>query len=248
MCEHKISSRSERLVKIGQRADRVRDTYDRMPARALVSLSPFASAVQEMMISTLTNLSQEGSRVFWEEFERGGIQVTDKIAESDKFVHCFRITAEATRRAFRHAKIRMLARLLRSGLTEGGFSDVDEYERYLGILDELTYDEIRLLALLDTFESSYGSNVTTSLRRNAIQEYWGKFKAKALDELKIPEREIDNWMTRLGRTGCFQGIPDTKEYRDFEDPIANVTGYLTDVYRRLRDKVEIEYGSLPDEE
>lgn len=62
----------------------------------------------------------------------------------------------------RREKTRMFARLFAGSLPEGGLSDVDEYEDFLAILDELSYRELRALAILSTFAVAPGQRNKTT--------------------------------------------------------------------------------------
>lgn len=91
---------------------------------------------------------------FFDELSRGEIELKQELLDNNDFLHCFFATTEAAFKTNRTEKIRFLARLLLAAAVDGRLSDIDEYEEYLGILDDLSNRELAVLTLLDKYESS----------------------------------------------------------------------------------------------
>ncbi len=85
----------------------------------------------------------------------------------------------------------------------GYFKNVDEYEEYLKILEELSLKEINILNILERYEMKHpireGENEGQQVNR-----FWASFTETLVNELKIPKQEIDARLMRLNRTGCYE--------------------------------------------
>ncbi|MEK7953993.1 hypothetical protein [Luteolibacter soli] len=81
--------------------------------------------------------------------------------------------------------------------------DADAYEDLLSILDELSFRELRALSILDgyssTIERAPGDNDYT-----LAQKFWDALEKTLTRELSIPADQLDDFMNRLSRTGCFE--------------------------------------------
>lgn len=197
--------------------------------RGLIQLIPFGigSAVDVILITTIDKIQKERSSAFFDELAKDNQIVDDKLLKSEEFLHCYFSTAKYALNSSRLEKIKMFARLLKSSLTKDGPANVDEYEDFLKILDELSFRELSALSILDEYSSrprEFGHNElqwTTS--------FWGQFEKRLFQELSLPENEVGDFMNRISRTGC---------YEMFTGSYANYTGgkgKLTATYRRLKE-------------
>lgn len=183
------------------------------------------------MLTHVANVRRDRARVFFDELASTNAVDNPGLLESEDFVHCFLSTARFALNTRRREKIRMFARLLkRSTLPDGGLSDVDEYEDFLGILDELSYRELRALDILDTFCGSRSAEGQTDMER--MLGFWDEFCRRLSDELEIPQDEVADFMSRIGRTGCL------REHVGWDATPG--MGVLTPTYRRLKEFVEAE--------
>lgn len=182
--------------------------YEKNPVlRALFQLVPFGvgSAADILVTTTIKNIQEERSRTFFDELGSGSLELNLTLLESEDFLHCFFATTKAALNSRRREKIQMFARLLKSSVVEGNFSDTDEYEEFLGILDEISFRELIILDTLDKYEAQYRQND----KENDLQKtehYWVAFKKDVEVKAGIPMQEIDGYLTRLNRTGCYETI------------------------------------------
>ena len=218
--------------KLAATAVSLTERYERHPVvRALVRLIPYASVAEAAVLTVVANVRRDRARVFFDELASANAIDNPELLESEDFVHCFFSTAKFALNTRRREKIRMFARLLkRSTLTDGGLSDVDEYEDFLRILDELSYRELRALDILDSFcdtDAACGQN-----EMEQIMGFWDAFCLRLSAELDIPHDEVPDFMSRIGRTGCLQ------EHVGWDATTG--MGKLTPTYRRLREFVQAE--------
>lgn len=196
--------------------------------RALVQIIPYGigGAIDVLLTRTLTTIREERSRTFFDELAKDEPQLEPALLESEDFLHCFFATTRYALNSRRREKIVMFARLLKSSVSEEGPQDVDEYEAFLEILDELNHRELRALAILDSYSDKPRDPDQNDLRWT--NTFWDNFVARLSNELKVPEDEVTNFMNRISRTGCYEMFTGT--YLDY----TGGKGKLTPTYRRLK--------------
>lgn len=205
----------------------------------IASLLPFvgnvAATADQLVTEHVERERQERLETLLEELETGLEDFGGPIPihRSNAVLHAAYITIEATLRTHRREKIRAFARLLLSGLGETpAISMDDEHEDYLKILDDLSLRELRLLALLDEYETDNplieGEN---DVQRTA--RYWEDFEQNACRILNIPRDEISGLLSRLTRTGTYEIF--TGAYFDY----IGGRGKLTGNYRRLASMIKV---------
>jgi len=205
--------------------------------RGLVQLIPFGvgGAVDVVVTKTLDNIREERSRAFFDELARTSKPLEPAMLESEDFLHCYFSTAKYALNSRRREKIEMFARLLKASLGETGPRDVDEYEEFLQILDDLTYRELRALAIMDSF-----SDRPRTADQNDLQwtnTFWGEFEEKVVHELGVPKDEVSDFMNRISRTACYEMF--TGGYMDY----TGGKGKLTPTYRRLKRFISADVGN-----
>lgn len=199
--------------------------------RSLVQLIPcgIGSAFDVGISTHLENIREERATTFFDELAAGKQEITPELLESNDFLHCFFITTSAAMRTRRKEKIRMFANLLKSSCLHDNFANIDEYEEYLGILDDMSYRELSILNILERYEQQNpyreGDEDNDLLLAN---KYWDKFVKELTENMGIPKNEISSILTRLNRTGCYELF--TGKYWD----AISGQGKLTQTYKRLK--------------
>ena len=188
-------------------------------------LIPYASVVEAAALTAVDRIREDRALTFFEELAVANAIDNPELLEQEDFVHRFLTTMKFALNTRRREKIRMFGRLLKnSTLHDRELANVDEYEDFLGILDELSYRELRALAILDTF-----SGAAREENQNDMQwtmTFWDEFCRRLSDELPLPSDEVADYMKRISRTGCFQELVGYYNARPG-------VGKLTPTYRRL---------------
>ncbi len=185
---------------------------------------PIASNISDTLVEAinykLTKMRLERVRLFFEELEKNEEHLTKDLINNNEFIHKFMITYSAAVRTYRYKKIQVFARLLANSEKNESYPDVDLYEEYVNIIDDLSYRELYALNILHYYEENNSDK--------KAEEYWDKFKADLKEELLIKEKEIKPFLRRLERTGCYRieqmesSWNRNKEY-----------GYLTFLYKQI---------------
>ena len=197
--------------------------------RGLIQLIPFGigSAVDVVLTQTIEKMRQERARVFFDELAKDNVIDGAELLQSEDFIHCYISTIRVALNARRKEKIRMFARLLKSSLNTFGPTDVDEYEDFLKILDELSYREIRALYILDNFSQRPRDGGDNELQWT--NTFWEKFENRVCGQLNIQREAVADLMNRTARTGCYEVY--TGAYLDY----TGGKGKLTPTFRRLKE-------------
>ena len=224
------------------------ERYDRQPVvQALIKLTlagtdavvPGLGAVAGIALeSTAKKLVSERGRCFFDELVREDFLGSGELLENEAFIHCFSATILRALQTHRHEKIRMFARLLKMPLSGGGvFKDVDDYEYYLEILDDLNHREFQALRILDSFGSRRRRDQPIDLMWT--KTIWKDFEQALTEQLGVPQGATGEFMHRLSRTACFLEFSGTTwDY-------AGGMGKLTPTYRRLMECVQERDRACP---
>ena len=196
--------------------------------RGLIQLVPLGigAAVDVVLVQTLEKIKGERAHAFFDELAKGDFVVDEKLLQSENFLHCYTLTVRCALNSRRREKIRMFARLLGRACHTLDSSNTDEYENLLDILDDLNYQEIQALNILDGFSGKRRDGEQNDLQWT--NTFWTEFENHICDKLNIPREEITDFMNRIVRTGCYEVFRGT--YWDY----TGGKGKLTPTYRRLK--------------
>ncbi len=205
--------------------------------RGLVQLIPFGvgGAVDVVLCETLEKIRRDRATTFFDELAKGNVVVDEYLLRSEDFLHAFFSTAKYALNSRRREKIKMFARLLKSSLTDTELANVDEFEDYLKILDELSYRELLALSILDQFANRPREEDWNDLQW--VNTFWDEFEQRLSTELDIPKEQVTDFMNRIARTGCYEMF--TGGYLDY----TGGKGKLTPTYQRLKKYIIEEFDN-----
>lgn len=214
--------------------EQLANRYQASPViRALAQVTPISSAVDAALVAKLENIHKDKLREFFDELKKGDIPLTPEIIESEDFLHCHFSTVRAALNSRRREKIRYFARLLISSVNSSEISTVDEYEECLSILDELSFRELEILAVLSRYEKKYSYQDGESHIQKADQ-FWERFSSEVCSRFSIPREELNGILIRLNRTGLY--------YETFigRYESTRARGALTPLYTKLEKLIKPE--------
>ncbi|WP_153730410.1 hypothetical protein [Sporosarcina obsidiansis] len=113
---------------------------------------PIGDVIDSLAAEAYNKLHVERAAVFFEELDKGEIELTQEVIQSEEFLFSLFAALKASLYTRQKEKVRFFARLFAKHLTENQFSRADEYDDYLKILDELTFREIYMLYRLKQYE------------------------------------------------------------------------------------------------
>jgi hypothetical protein len=196
---------------------------DNKALRLLIKLAPYGGLIDSTLSSFYIREKERRLKVFFDELERSQISLTDEEIQNNDFLHKYFITLKAAVNTKRDEKIQYFARLLQNSNSPLLNPDLDTYDDFLGILDELTFQEIYILLSIRKFFAEY----TGGKGLNNVAMY-RPLKAKLAEEMKVSENEIISYYVRLERTGLIHHFRD-----QFMSKEVNDTVNLTETFRKL---------------
>jgi len=199
--------------------------------RGLIQLVPLGigGAIDVALTITLEKIREERAAAFFAELDKGNVIVDESLLKSEDFLHKFFTTTNYALNSRRREKIRMFARLLKSSLTENDLADIDEYEDFLKILDDLSHRELSALKILDEYSSTPRKEEQNDFQWT--HQFWAEFEQRLEKELNIPANQVSDFMNRIVRTGCYETFTG---YWDYEGG----KGKLTPTYQRFKKFIE----------
>lgn len=207
--------------------------------RGLIQLLPcgIGSAIDVAVVTKLENIHKDKLREFFDELGKGAVQLTPEIIESEDFLHRYFFTVRAALNSRRREKIRYFARLLTSSITTSEISTIDEYEEYLGILDELSFRELGILVVLSRYEKeNFLQDDTDPIQRP--NRFWDLLSSEVCSRFSIPDGELNGILARLNRTGLYRTIVGM--YPGY----TGERGELTPLYAKLEKMIRPEEGEF----
>lgn len=195
--------------------------------RALIQLIPYAGgSMDTLMMAQVERIRKERARAFFDELSRGEVELNEELIESEDFLHCFFVSWEAGIKARRREKTALFARLLKSAFTENHPRNIDEFEEFASILDDLSYEEWSVLTILDSYSSRPRDPDLNDLQWSST--FWADFRSSVEQKLGIPKDEFTPFMNRLNRTGLYDQF--VGGYLDYTGGV----GMLTPRFHRLK--------------
>jgi len=183
--------------------------------------------IEAAILTHCNNITKKRLKIFFDELEKGNIQLTQELIESEDFLHRYFATGKAAINSRRAEKIQFFSRLFLTGTIQEEISDTDEYEELLRILDKLSYREIQILFILDKYEIQYSQKENENDLQRA-NHFWSDFEEDLQSSLQITKEEINGLLVRLLRTGCYEIFTGT--YYGY----TGGKGKLTSIYHRLK--------------
>lgn len=206
--------------------------------RAVMGILPIVSAADTALITKRQNDHRDNARIFFDELGNGNVQLTQENIESDDFLHAFVATAIAVSNTRKREKIRYFARLLTSSINSSEISTIDEYEEYLGILDELSCRELWILVILSRYEKEYSPQAEMSNRNPAI--FWDDFSSEICSKFSIHPGELSNRLTRLNRSGLYETFNGYSSIVESSLSFPGRIGQLTPLYKKFKNLIKPE--------
>lgn len=200
---------------------------DRPVIRALIQLIPFGSAVDTGVAVRLSNIRKERLRSFFDELAEGEVDLPKELLESDDFIHCYVETVRAALSSRRKEKVQYFARLLLGTFATDRLRDIDEYEEFLGVLEDLTFREIQVLVALDRYLSK-NDPPFEGKGGQKTKQYWNQCLDFLSNEADFPRNEITAYLRRIGRKGLLDRVQISSSGRELKNIRASMLTVVVD--------------------
>ena len=181
------------------------EIYDNPVVRFLIQLLPggLGSGVDTLVMRQIADYRKRRLKEFFDELSTGAKLLTEELVRSDDFLHCYFATTSAVLRSRRKEKIRWLARLLSSAVDSSLVNGTsDDYDYILKILDELTFEEIKILLRIREREIEARGGAWHAVAAPRVNKFWTNLRDELASELGISGADVDQRLIRTERTGC----------------------------------------------
>jgi len=180
--------------------------YEKNPLlRPLLQILPhgIGSGIDSFLIITLNRMRQERTKVFFDELINGNYNPDNDYLKTDDFVHKYILTMRYVLNTNQKDKIKMFAKIFINSINKDNeIFNIDIFEDFIGILNELTYREISALSLFETYDTILQENDENEIMR--VNKFWNEFEERMEKELNVPKSYVNNFMIRITRTGCYE--------------------------------------------
>lgn len=171
--------------------------------RLLVKLIPRGGIVDSSLSSYYTKEKEKRVTTFFDELAKNETPLTEDIINSDDFLHKYFITLKAVIETKRTEKIRYFARLLNNCNTSLINDETDNFEDFIKILDDLTFQEIQILSIIrECDRETNDESIDFNRKMTGAISFYKKIKENISIQLRITEDEVRSHLNRLERTGC----------------------------------------------
>lgn len=190
------------------------------------TLSVYGIPVGSMIDSTLgafvNKMKEERLKTFFDELNQGDIILTEEQIKSNDFLNAYFDTVSYVLRTKSDEKIKKFALILKK--VYSGELKIDDFDDYNDAFNDLTDREFAILSIKYKYEEQYISNPENLNEFQLTSQYWNDFKKEISKKLSIKEEEINAFMLRIQRTGCYakhQGYWD-----ESNEEIGNTTEFF----------------------
>lgn len=163
-----------------------------------LDLSGMGSALDIILSSRVERIRKERFLALLDQLNKGAVNLTKEVVESDDFLHSFVRVTEASLNSRRLEKIRYLGNLLNSAVKYKEL-DSDSLDEQIDYLDSLSLRELHLLAIIDRFEEFAKSHKDLK-DTDKVARYWDDLATHCEKELGIGREELSAML------GKFQGL------------------------------------------
>ncbi|BFM45262.1 hypothetical protein CFS9_39030 [Flavobacterium sp. CFS9] len=191
------------------------DQYQNEPIiRLFVELigSALGFPISSVVFDTLIGIKAKETaanrmRSFYDELNNGDIQLDETLLENDDFLHSYFSVVNYVIRSKSNEKASKFAKIIKSLYKQD--INVQQFEDYSSIFDELTEREFIILCIKRDFENTINPIEIISedkKMKNPFQittSYWNDFFKEVDKVLNISPKELEALLIRAQRTGCY---------------------------------------------
>jgi hypothetical protein len=147
---------------------------------AVAQVDPTVAALYAGVTTVVSRLNQLKQKTFSREFKSGlKNEIFQEVYRSEQFAKAVLYTLEAVAETDSEDKLKVFARLLRSGVNEKLILDFDSFKEYVKLVDEISPRELLIISIINKHRESVKGGAF-GITVNDIE----------LDELGIPKKPI----------------------------------------------------------
>jgi len=179
------------------------EAYNNKYVRSLIQLVPFGigSSIDTYLTEVIKEAGNKRMKLFFGNLDNDNIAISKTLMENEDFLYCFFKTTDYVVRTRRKEKIIFFSKLFGNLCHEN--INFDAYELKCNILDELEYQEIKILFELKNLEDgTLDELIQNNFMTESNKDRWRGFLFYLSKKLEIEVKELAPMVSRLQRTGC----------------------------------------------
>ena len=195
---------------------------------------PLGAAGDTIFSTSVNNLKAEKLHTFFEQLGNGDIELTEDSIANNDFLHAYFATIDYVLSNRSKLKIRAFAEILKSLYRDD--INIDEFEDYAKIFDELTEREFIILSVKHEFEKHAASIKNEWNPAQRTSSYWKDFKQEVKSKLNVDADALNAMLLRLQRTGCYM------KHKGYWDESHEEGGDTTAILQTIIDVIKYQHS------
>ena len=187
---------------------------------------PIGPVIDSFVTTRVNNIKANRLKCFFDELNSGETQLTEENIDQNDFLHAYFSTINFVIRTRSDDKIRNFAKILKK--LETGNIDINEFEDFTAIFNELSEREFAILAIKSQFEQKYQGKNPEMNPYQLTASYWNDFKNEVCSKTGLREEDLDPMLVRIQRTGCYN------KFIGYLEDGPNQRGDTTEIFKRIK--------------
>lgn len=196
-----------------------------------ISGVPIGPIIDSSLGTYVNRIKVERLKTFFDELNQGDVVLTEEQIKSNGFLNAYFDTVSYVLRTKSDDKIRRFALILKKVYL--GKLTIEDFDDYTAVFNNLTDREFAILTIKYKYEQKYISNPENLNRLQLTSKYWDDFKCEISEKLNIKESEINAFLIRLQRTGCY--LKHKGYWDESEDEIGNTTDFFKAIMNVIKE-------------
>ncbi|MEJ6981755.1 hypothetical protein WG906_14910 [Pedobacter sp. P351] len=219
---------------MGETLENLLDLYQENPTvKSLVELLnlggfPIGSVIDGLLGKYITEYKEKKIKIFFQQ-NTGEAVLSPDVIENQEFLHAYFSTVNYVLRTRSDEKIERFAKILKH-LYKGEIN-IDQFEDYTAIFNELTDREFAILMIKFKYEEKFADKDEVFRMKN-MSSYWDDFKLEVCNKIGITTEELNPMLLRIQRTGCYRK-PD-----NYLGASSDQCGLTTELFNRIYQMVK----------
>ncbi len=197
---------------------------------------PIFSIPMSLIGAYVTDLKAKKLKTFFDELNKGDVILTEEEIKSNDFMNAYFETVSYVLRTKSDEKLRRFANILKKVYAKN--LSIAEFEDYIAVFNDLTDREFAILEIKHRYEQE---NIHLTTQFNECQltnHYWENFKKEVITSLSIKEIEINSFLVRIQRTGCY--LKHKGYWDESLDEIGNTTPFFNNIRKAVVSEADFQ--------
>lgn len=168
----------------------------------LIKSTPLTDFFHELISERVKEIRYQRTKLFFDELNEDNADLSTSTIESEDFLYYFMQSFKYAIGSRREEKVKIFARLLKSGVEHGLSNHFDQFEEYSRNIDQLSYREIMILSEVANIESAHSPRPSHHDDYVGwLNSYQNEVLANINERFSIPKDEIPSILESISKSG-----------------------------------------------